>query len=104
MKAIIPVAGAGTRLRPLTYTQPKPLIPVAGKAIISFIIDDLRKEGVDEFIFVIGHLGEKVKTYLEKHYPDMKMSFIVQMKEEVSVMQFGFHRISLKRKSRSSSF
>ncbi|MBL7830185.1 MAG: NTP transferase domain-containing protein [Saprospiraceae bacterium] len=78
MKAIIPVAGAGTRLRPLTYTQPKPLIPVAGKAIISFIIDDLRKEGVDEFIFVIGHLGEKVKTYLEKHYPDMKMSFIVQ--------------------------
>lgn len=78
MKAIIPVAGAGTRLRPLTYTQPKPLIPVAGKAIISFIIDDLRKEGVDEFIFVIGHLGEKVKTYLEKHYPDLKMSFIVQ--------------------------
>ncbi len=78
MKAIIPVAGAGTRLRPLTYTQPKPLIPVAGKAIISFIIDDLRKEGVDEFIFVIGHLGEKVKTYLEKHYPDMKMSFVVQ--------------------------
>ena len=43
MKAIIPVAGAGTRLRPLTYTQPKPLIPVAGKAIISFIIDDLLK-------------------------------------------------------------
>ena len=78
MKAIIPVAGAGTRLRPLTYTQPKPLIPVAGKAIISFIIDDLLKEGVDEFIFVIGHLGDKVKTYLQKQYPDMKMSFVVQ--------------------------
>lgn len=78
MKAIIPVAGAGTRLRPLTYTQPKPLIPVAGKAIISFIIDDLKKEGVDEFVFVIGHLGEKVKTYLEKQYPNLKMSFVVQ--------------------------
>ncbi|MFZ1297858.1 MAG: sugar phosphate nucleotidyltransferase, partial [Saprospiraceae bacterium] len=39
MKAIIPVAGAGTKLRPLTYTQPKPLIPVAGKPIIGYILD-----------------------------------------------------------------
>lgn len=78
MKAIIPVAGAGTRLRPLTYTQPKPLIPVAGKAIISFIIDDLIKEGVRDFVFVIGYLGEKVKAYLEKHYPDINMSFVYQ--------------------------
>ncbi|HMG14619.1 MAG TPA: sugar phosphate nucleotidyltransferase [Saprospiraceae bacterium] len=78
MKAIIPVAGAGTRLRPLTYTQPKPLIPVAGKAIISFIIDDLIKEGVQDFVFVIGYLGEKVMAYLEKHYPDINMSFVYQ--------------------------
>lgn len=78
MKAIIPVAGAGTRLRPLTYTQPKPLIPVAGKAIISFIIDDLIKEGVQDFVFVIGYLGEKVMAYLEKHYPNINMSFVYQ--------------------------
>ena len=78
MKAIVPVAGAGTRLRPLTYTQPKPLIPVAGKAIISFIIDDLINEGVRDFVFVIGYLGEKVKAYLEKHYPDINMSFVYQ--------------------------
>ena len=58
MKAIIPVAGAGTRLRPHTYTQPKPLIPVAGKAIISFIIDKLIDVGVDDFVFIIGYLGE----------------------------------------------
>ena len=54
MKAIIPVAGAGTRLRPHTYTQPKPLIPVAGKTIISFIIDQLLEVGVNDFVFVIG--------------------------------------------------
>ena len=78
MKAIIPVAGAGTQLRPLTYTQPKPLIPVAGKPIISFIIDRLEKLGVEEYIFVIGYLGEKIKDYIEGHYPDLKKEFVSQ--------------------------
>ena len=72
MKAIIPVAGAGTRLRPLTYTQPKPLIPVAGKPIISFIIDELRAAGVEDFVFIIGYLGEKIQNYVEQTYPDLK--------------------------------
>ena len=69
MKAIIPVAGAGTQLRPLTYTQPKPLIPVAGKPIISFIIEKLQQIGVDDFVFVIGYLGEKIRDYIDEHYP-----------------------------------
>ena len=56
LKAIIPVAGAGTRLRPFTYTQPKALIPVAGKPIISYIIDDLVNEGIQDFIFIVGYL------------------------------------------------
>ncbi len=78
MKAIIPVAGAGTQLRPLTYTQPKPLIPVAGKPIISFIVEQLRAAGVEEFIFVIGYLGEKIKDYIEQHYPDLDKHFVHQ--------------------------
>lgn len=77
-KAIIPVAGAGTRLRPLTYTQPKPLIPVAGKPIISFIIDQLIEIGVRDFIFVIGYLGEKIKNYVEQAYPDIEKEFVNQ--------------------------
>jgi glucose-1-phosphate thymidylyltransferase len=77
-KAIIPVAGAGTRLRPLTYTQPKPLIPVAGKPIISFIIDQLIELGVNDFIFIIGYLGEKIKNYVEQTYPDINKSFVNQ--------------------------
>ena len=51
MKAVIPVAGAGIRLRPLTYTQPKPLIPVAGKAIVATIIDQMLAAGISEFVF-----------------------------------------------------
>ncbi len=78
MIAIIPVAGAGTQLRPLTYTQPKPLIPVAGKPIISFIVDQLQAVGVSEFIFVLGYLGEKIREYLEQRYPDLNKKFVVQ--------------------------
>lgn len=78
MKAIIPVAGAGTKLRPLTYTQPKALIPMAGKTILNVIIDELSKWDIDEFIFVIGYLGEKIQDYVMKNYPDLKCSFINQ--------------------------
>lgn len=78
MKAIIPVAGTGARLRPLTYTQPKPLIPVAGKPIISFIIDQLMAGGIQDFIFIIGYLGEKIKDYVEETYPDIRKEFVTQ--------------------------
>jgi glucose-1-phosphate thymidylyltransferase len=77
MKAVIPVAGAGTNLRPLTYTQPKPLIPVAGKTIISFIIDQLVEAGVKDFVFIIGYLGEKIKNFVEQNYPDLKKNVLV---------------------------
>lgn len=82
MKAVIPVAGAGTRLRPLTYTQPKPLIPVAGKPIIAFIVDELVDAGIRDFVFVIGYLGDKIKKYLESHYPRLKKTFILQENRE----------------------
>ena len=68
MKAIIPVAGVGMRLRPHTYSQPKPLIPVAGKPILGFIIDRLKQAGFKEFIFVIGYLGEKIESFVKEEY------------------------------------
>lgn len=82
MQAIIPVAGAGTRLRPLTYTQPKVLISVAGKPILSFIIDELKENGVTDFIFVIGYLGEKIKEFVEQHYPHLNVRFVQQENRE----------------------
>ncbi len=78
MKAIIPVAGAGTKLRPLTYTQPKALIPIAGKTILGVIVDQLIDAGVHEFVFVIGYLGEKIQRYIDKRYPNLKYTFVTQ--------------------------
>lgn len=78
MKAIIPVAGAGTKLRPLTYTQPKALIPIAGKTILSVIVDQLLEAGITEFVFVIGYLGEKIQDYVGRHYPDLSCTFVTQ--------------------------
>src|SRR5215212_7161687 len=78
MKAIIPVAGAGTKLRPHTYTQPKALIPLAGKTILSIIVDQLRDAGINDFIFIIGYLGEKIRDYVTQHYPELNCHFITQ--------------------------
>lgn len=82
IKAIIPVAGAGTKLRPLTYSQPKPLIPVGGKPIISIIIDQLLESGIDDFVFIIGYLGEKIKSFVNEHYPNIRKAFVYQSERD----------------------
>ncbi len=78
MKAIIPVAGAGTKLRPHTYTQPKALIPVAGKTILSYIIEQLSHAGITEFILVVGYLGDKITDYARANYPHLNITIIHQ--------------------------
>jgi len=78
MKAIIPVAGIGSRLRPHTHTQPKSLIPVAGKPILAHIIDHLLGWGIDEFVFIIGYMGDKIENYIDNHYPKIKAHYVVQ--------------------------
>ncbi|MBV8255257.1 MAG: NTP transferase domain-containing protein [Chitinophaga sp.] len=82
MKAIIPVAGAGTKLRPHTYTQPKALIPLAGRTILSIIVDQLVEAGIREFVFVVGYLGEKIQHYVEQKYPDLTCHFVQQNSRE----------------------
>ena len=78
MKAIIPVAGIGTRLRPHTHTQPKALIPIAGKPILGHITEYLHKHGINEFIFIIGYLGDKIEQYILKQFPDIQAKFVIQ--------------------------
>ena len=82
MIAVIPLAGAGTKLRPHTYTQPKSLIPIAGKPIIGYIIDQLREVGVKDFVFVIGYLGDKIREYIDESYPNINKQYVVQLERE----------------------
>lgn len=82
MKVIVPVAGIGSRLRPHTHTQPKALVPVAGKPILSHIVDSLSELGLTEFIFIIGYLGDKIEAYIRKTYPQLQSSFVVQEPRE----------------------
>ena len=78
MKAIIPLAGKGTRLRPHTHVTPKPLIHVAGRPVMSHILDDLADVGVDEIVFVVGHMRETIERYIADAYPNIKAHYVVQ--------------------------
>lgn len=79
MKVIIPLAGKGTRLRPHTHTVPKPMLRVAGKPVMDYVLDDVRKlRDVDEVIYITGHLKEAVETHVMTKYRDLKATFIEQ--------------------------
>ncbi len=82
MKAVIPVAGIGSKLRPHTHTQPKALVPVAGKPILAHIMDGLIEGGISEFILVIGYLGDKIEKFIKTSYPAIQVEFVVQEPRE----------------------
>ena len=64
MKVIIPLAGKGTRLRPHTHVVPKPMLKVAGRPVMSYVMDDVVRLGnVDQVIYITGHLKEKVEAF-----------------------------------------
>ena len=72
VKAVLLVGGMGTRLRPLTYRLPKPLIPVLGKPLMMHVIDKLPKE-VDEIIIPISYKKNMMEEYLRKNRPKRKV-------------------------------
>jgi glucose-1-phosphate thymidylyltransferase len=78
MRAIIPVAGVGSRLRPYTFTTPKVLLNVAGKPIIGHILDSIIDAGFDEATIVVGYLGDMVKEYVLDTYKGIKFDFVEQ--------------------------
>jgi glucose-1-phosphate thymidylyltransferase len=81
MKVIIPLAGKGTRLRPHTHITPKPMLKIAGKPVIDYVMEDLEALGnVDQVIYITGHLKEKVEEYARRKYPFP--SAFVEQKEQ----------------------
>lgn len=92
MKVMILLAGLGTRLRPHTYSKPKPLIPVAGKPVLGHILDRLAGLEVNETIFVVGYLGEQIQQYVTKAYPHLCARYVEQTE-----MKGQAHAINLAR-------
>lgn len=68
MKVIIPAGGYGTRMRPHTHTRPKPLVRVAGRPSIAFILDELEPLPVEEVIVITGKMGEQMEEYVKQNY------------------------------------
>jgi glucose-1-phosphate thymidylyltransferase len=78
LRAIIPAAGFGTRLKPHTFSLPKVLLNVGGKPILGHIIDKLISEKITKATFVVGYLGEKIVEYVHNEYPELDANFVSQ--------------------------
>lgn len=82
MKAIILAAGQGTRLRPVTLTMPKPLVPVANKRLIEYAIDTIRGAGISEIGIVVNNLDSPiVKTYGDGKSLGVHLEYIIQTEQ-----------------------
>lgn len=68
MQVIIPLAGKGTRLRPHTHLVPKPMLKVAGRPVMDWVMDRLAGLDVSELIFITGHLRDQVEAYSSGRY------------------------------------
>jgi UDP-N-acetylglucosamine diphosphorylase / glucose-1-phosphate thymidylyltransferase / UDP-N-acetylgalactosamine diphosphorylase / glucosamine-1-phosphate N-acetyltransferase / galactosamine-1-phosphate N-acetyltransferase len=78
MKAVILAAGDGKRLRPLTETRPKAMLPVAGKPILHHLLLEAKKAGVSEAVIIVRHMKEKITDYFAKNDTGMKLRFVEQ--------------------------
>jgi glucose-1-phosphate thymidylyltransferase len=79
MKIVIPLAGYGKRLRPHTFTKPKPLVNVAGKPVLGHVLDMFQAlDDVEEIIFIVGHLGEQIEEYVAREYPHIRAAYYEQ--------------------------
>jgi UDP-N-acetylglucosamine diphosphorylase / glucose-1-phosphate thymidylyltransferase / UDP-N-acetylgalactosamine diphosphorylase / glucosamine-1-phosphate N-acetyltransferase / galactosamine-1-phosphate N-acetyltransferase len=91
MKAVILAAGEGVRMRPLTYTTPKPLLEVHGKPLIERLIETF-PSSIDEFIVVVGYKGDMVKTYCGRKFHGRPVSYAEQPHK-----QGTYHALALAR-------
>ena len=78
MKTIILLAGFGTRLRPHTWSRPKPILRVAGNTVVGHLLDRLAEVTTDEVIFVVGYRGDQIESWIREHYSHLNTRFVVQ--------------------------
>lgn len=77
MDIILPVAGLGSRLRPQTWSVPKPLVALAGKPMLAHVIDRVRPLNPDRIVFITGYLGSQIEKWAEEEL-DIPCAFVVQ--------------------------
>src|SRR6188472_2136723 len=77
-EAIILAGGLGTRLRETVPDLPKCMAPVAGKPFLSHVIDHLRMQGIEHFIFSLGYKGEVIEDYLQKEYSTLNYTSVIE--------------------------
>lgn len=78
MQALVLAGGQGTRLRPLTLTTPKPVMPLAGRPFLTFMLSWLARHGVDDAILSCGHLSHAVEEVLGDEYDGMRLHHVVE--------------------------
>jgi len=79
MRVVIPMAGYGTRLRPHTWSKPKPLLTVAGKPVLGHVLDTFSHlPWIDEVVFIVGYLGDQIEAYVSRAYPHLKSRYVEQ--------------------------
>lgn len=76
--AVVLAAGEGARLRPLTRYRPKPMLSVANRPIIEYVLDALLRTGITNVVVVVGHQHTRIQDHLMKHYPDIELTYIRQ--------------------------
>lgn len=79
MRVVIPMAGFGTRLRPHTWSKPKPLLTVAGKPVLGHVLDTFADlPFIEEVVFVVGYLGDQIEAYVSRAYPHLRSRYVEQ--------------------------
>ncbi len=81
MQAVILAAGKGTRMGELTQNTPKPMLLVAGRPFLEYILDSLPEE-IDEVILIVGYLGEQIENHFKDSYKGKKIKYVWQEKQE----------------------
>jgi glucose-1-phosphate thymidylyltransferase len=94
VEVIIPAAGFGTRLRPQTWSRPKPLVSVAGKPILAHVLDRIAALQPTRVVFITGYLGDQIRAYVEQRY-DFEAAFVHQaeMKGQADAINLARNQI-----------
>ncbi|HYJ13596.1 MAG TPA: sugar phosphate nucleotidyltransferase [Thermomicrobiales bacterium] len=78
MDVIFPVAGLGSRLRPLTWSKPKPLVHVAGKPMFEHVMDRILPYEPNKVVFITGYRGDEIEQWARETYPALELAFVEQ--------------------------